>query len=114
MGLLNPDIGGIDGKFSEVVGENKPFVLNGAEVISGVKTQGYGEGEMVVLTVTLPGGERKRLGIWGAYLVEQARSADESDFGKVYVVRRGPVKGYSDRPDTKSLAPADNADDIPF
>lgn len=105
MGLLKPNISSTEGKFSEVIGYGVPFVLHGIEIVEGVKTQGYGEGTMVIIDAEPEGGPRKRLGIWGAYLVEQAKSAEPSDYGKVYQVVQGPVEGYSDRPDTKSLQP---------
>jgi hypothetical protein len=105
MGLLDPDIGKTDGKFSEVVGEDVPFVLHGIETVEGVKTDDYGEGTMVILDAEPEGGPRGRYGIWGAYLIAQANSVTNADLGKVYKVVRGPVEGFSNRPDTKSLVP---------
>lgn len=109
MGITNPTLSGqTDGKFSDVIGYDKPFVLNAAEVVEGVRTQGFGEGTMVILDCTpegASGSERKRLGIWGRYLIEQVRSAEAGDFGKVYKVVQGPIEGYSDKPDTKRLVP---------
>lgn len=103
MGLLKPNISSIEGQFSEVIGYNVPFVLHGIEIVEGVKTQGYGVGTMVVVDAEPENGPRKRLGVWGQYLIEQAKSAEPSDFGKAYKIVQGPVEGYSDRPDTKSL-----------
>lgn len=105
MSLTNPNIGSTDGKFSETVGENVPFVLHGIETVENVQTQGYGQGTMVVIDCEPEGKPRGRYGIWGDYLVKQAESVEPSDLGKVYQVVRGPIEGFSQRPDTKRLEP---------
>lgn len=98
MGFRDPDVGKSDGNLTDVFAEGEPFELHGLDVVKA-RTD-YGEGEMVIATVNTPDG-RKRLSIWGAYLVAQAKSAEPSDFPATVRIVRGPVEGFSDRPDTK-------------
>lgn len=103
MGFLNPDVGKSDGNLIDTFPEGEPFTLKGLEVVTA-KTD-YGEGEMVIATVGTDDGD-KRLSIWGAYLTAQAKSAAPSDFPQTVRITRGPVEGFSDRPDTKQFVPA--------
>lgn len=109
MPLNDPKVG--SKKFSDEIGEDTVFVLDGIRTVSGIKTE-YGEGEFVLLNVR---GHDEELGIWGAYLVAQAKAADSSDFGKHYRITRKVIPEFSKR-EVKALVPYDpeKDEDIPF
>lgn len=111
MGLTNPDIQ-TSKPFSEHFREGEEFTLLGVRIAEGVKTADFGEGDMVVLTIRISEDEKEDFGIWGAYLLEQARAAERSDFPARYRVVRKVVEGYSKR-EVKALEFAGD-DDIPF
>src|SRR5207302_384219 len=83
--------------FNDVLNEGQTFTLLGIRVITGVQTQDYGEGEMVILDVRLPDGTEESVGIWGVYITAQARSAEDSDFPAQYQVVRDVVSEFSKR-----------------
>lgn len=101
MGLLNPEVGGELDKFSEKIGEGERFYLDGIRVISGVRTD-YGVGEMVAIKAR---GHDNELGIWGEYLLHQAKAVQPSDLHQWYIVVREVVPGFSERP-VKVIKPA--------
>lgn len=110
MSLANPRIRETK-KFSEVIGYDKPFILNGIRTVKA-NTRDYGEGEMVVLDVR---GHEAEMGVWGAYLLKQAEAAEAGDFGKHYkIVEERVIPGFSRRP-VKALVPCEpNGDDLAF
>lgn len=110
MGLANPPIRET-AKFSEEIGYNTPFILEGIRVVRA-KSADYGEGEMVVIDAR---GHAAELGVWGTYLIHQARAVESSDLGKRYkMVEDRIVDGFSRRP-VKALVPCDeHGDEIPF
>lgn len=103
MGFLNPDVGTSDGNLTDVFAEGEPFTVKRAEIVKA-RTD-YGEGEMVIVTVDTPDGD-KRLSIWGGYLVAQVRDIRPADLPVTVRIERGPVEGFSDKPDTKRFAAA--------
>lgn len=104
MSFTNPDIAKSDGNLTDKYPEGTPFIIKAAEVVA-VKSTDMGEGgDMVVVTVPEPEGD-KRYSIWGAYLLAQVRSAQPGDFPLTVTVARGPVEGFSERPDTKRFEP---------
>lgn len=110
MGLANPPIRE-SAKFSEEIGYDKPFILEGIRVVRA-KSADYGEGEMVVIDSR---GHTAELGVWGTYLIHQARAVESSDLGRHYKLVEGKmVDGFSRRP-VKALVPCDeNGETIPF
>lgn len=109
MGLARPDIGASE-PFSEAVGEDKPFILDGIRIVTA-NAEEFGKGEMVLMRVR---GHEKELGVWGSYLLAQARSATPGDFGQRYMITRKVVDDFSKRP-VKCLVPVDeDGNAIPF
>lgn len=109
MSLARPSIKESE-PFSEKIGEGIPFTLDGVRIVRA-NTADFGEGEMVLLNVR---GQEKELGIWGSYLLAQARDAGPDDFGKSYMIVRKTVQGFSKRP-VKALVPVDEeGNEIPF
>lgn len=102
MGFTNPDVGTSDGNLGDVFAEGEPFTIKAAEVVKA-RTD-YGEGEMVIVTVDTDDGD-KRLSVWGAYLVAQVKGAERGDFPIRVTIARGPVEGFSEKPDTKRFQP---------
>lgn len=110
MGLTNPKIQ-TSKPFTENFREGEAFALLGVRIVEGINTADYGEGDMVVLTIRTGEDTKDDFGIWGAYLLEQARAAERSDFPARYKIVRKVVEGYSKR-EVKALEYVD--DDIPF
>jgi hypothetical protein len=81
-------------KFSDRYSEGERFFLTGIRTVR-VNTDGYGEGDMVLLKVN---GVEAELGIWGKYLLAQAGAVEHSDLNKWYVVNRRLVPGFGSRP----------------
>lgn len=101
MGLLDPKISTSE-KFTDHYEEGERFYLEGIRVVKA-NTADYGEGEMVLMKVR---GHENELGIWGAYLLAQAKAASLSDFPNWYVITRKVVDGFSKRP-VKALGPSE-------
>jgi hypothetical protein len=113
VGIADPEIRTSE-PFKEYLQEGQTFTLLGIRVVEGIQTQGYGEGDMAVLDVKLPNGEQKSLGLWGEYILAQARSAEDSDFPGLFQVVRDVVPEFSKRP-VKMLRPVtDDASDNPL
>lgn len=109
MSLARPNIRESE-PFSDVIGEGKPFTLDGIRIVKA-NAADFGEGEMVLLTVR---GHDKELGVWGSYLLAQARDATSADFGKRYMLTRKRIEGFSKR-EVKALVPVDEGgNEIPF
>lgn len=90
MGMLNPQVAEPVDKFSDIIGEEKPFILSGIRTVE-VTTRDYGKGEMVVIrTPSHP----KELAVWGAYLIAQAHAVEPSDLNKTYKMVRKVVPGF--------------------
>jgi hypothetical protein len=104
MGMQNPVVGEQLDKLSEEFPEGTPFFLEGIRFVES-NTQNYGKGEMVVVRVR---GAKRELGIWGAYLLTQAKSVGSDDLNKWYVVDRIVVPGFGKqgRP-VKAFVPTD-------
>lgn len=90
MGMNNPAVSEPLDKLSEVFPEGTPFFLLGVRIVKA-NTREYGEGEMVVVKVR---GHERELGVWGSYLLTQARSIDESDLNKFWTVERKLIPGF--------------------
>lgn len=109
MSLARPNIRESE-PFSEKIGEDTPFTLDGARIVEA-NSEEFGKGEMVLLSVR---GQEKELGVWGNYLLAQVRDAKPEDFGKPYLITRKMVQGFSKRP-VKALVPVDEeGNPIPF
>lgn len=109
MSLARPSIKE-SAPFSEAIGEDKPFTLDGIRVVEA-NTAEFGRGEMVLLTVR---GQEKELGVWGGYLLAQAKDASPEDFGKRYMITRKVVPEFSKRP-VKAFVPVnEDGEEIPF
>jgi hypothetical protein len=90
MGMQNPVVNDPIDKLSEVIAEGSPFTIDGLRIVSA-KTADFGDGEMVIVKVR---GHERECGVWGSYLLAQARSADASDYGKQYVLNRRVIEGF--------------------
>lgn len=93
MGMQSPDVGEPIDRFSDMFQEGERFYLEGIRVAHAKNTE-FGEGDFVVLKVR---GVQRELGIWGAYLVAQARSATHDDLHKWYTVTREVIEGFGKR-----------------
>lgn len=102
MGMQNPTVREPLDKLAEVYPEGTPFYLTGIRTVKA-QTQDFGEGEMVVLTVR---GHDRELGVWGAYLLAQAKSVDDSDLNRWYRVERITVEGFGKGRPVKAFVPA--------
>lgn len=94
MGLMEPTLNDPIDRFVDIVGEDQVFTLDNIRVLS-VTTREYGTGEMVVMKVRE---HKNELGIWGAYLLAQAKAVKPDDLGKQYKIVRKLVPGFSSRP----------------
>lgn len=103
MGMQNPEVSEPLDKFSDKIGEGVPFYLTGIRTVKA-KAKDYGEGEMVVLKVQ---GQERELGIWGAYLLAQAKAVDQSDLNRWYVVKREVIEGFGGGNASKVLRPVE-------
>lgn len=99
MGLLDPKVAKSE-KFSDHFTEGERFFLTGIRTVTA--NTDYGQGEMVLLTVQ---GMEEELGIWGDYLLKQAKDCSPDDLNKWYIITRQVVDGFSTRP-VKMIAPA--------
>lgn len=102
MGMQNPSVNEPLDKLSEVVGEGKPFIIDGIRTVKA-KTADYGEGEMVVVRVR---GHARECGVWGSYLLVQAQSVEPSDLGQAYVLTRRHIEGFGRGRPVKVFDPA--------
>ena len=111
MGMQNPTVGEPLDKLSDHYPEGTPFFLLGIRIVEA-KTKDYGKGEMVVVRVR---GHERELGIWGAYLLAQAKSVDPSDLNKWYKIRRRVIEGFGGGNPSKEFytAPPATESDIP-
>lgn len=105
MGMQNPNVDTFEptDKLSEVFPEGTPFFLTGIRTVKA-KTNDYGEGEMVLITVQ---GHPRELGIWGAYLLAQAKSVTGDDLGQWYTINRKLVAGFGKNRPVKVFEPVD-------
>jgi hypothetical protein len=110
MGLAKPNVRASK-NFKDVIGEDKPFILDGIRTVKA-RTAQYGEGEMVVLDVR---GEEAELTVWGLYLIAQAEAVEKSDLGHHYKMVTKVVPEFSKLP-VKALVPCNPEDgaEIPF
>lgn len=90
MGMQNPSVGEPLDKLAEVFPEGTPFIIDGIRTVEA-NTADYGKGEMVVVKVR---GHQRELGIWGAYLLAQAKSFTPDDAGKSWVINRRNIAGF--------------------
>lgn len=90
MGMQNPQVSDPLDKLSDVFPEGTPFYLTAVRTVE-VNTAAYGKGEMIVLTVR---GHEHELGVWGAYLLAQAKAVDAGDLNQWYMVIRRVVEGF--------------------
>jgi len=101
MGMQDPKINEPLDKLAEVFPEGTPFFLEAVRVVPA-KTADFGDGEMVILKVR---GHERELGVWGSYLLAQAKSVDASDLNQWYVVERGPIEGFGKGRPVKMFVP---------
>lgn len=90
MSMQNPAVSEPLDKLSDVFPEGTPFFLEGIRTVEA-NTADYGKGEMVVVRVR---GHERELGVWGSYLLAQAKSVHPSDLGQWYTVVRKQVPGF--------------------
>ncbi|MDE2101948.1 MAG: hypothetical protein KGL39_32175 [Patescibacteria group bacterium] len=90
MGMQNPVVNDPIDKLAEVYPEGTPFFLTGIRTVKA-RTADFGEGEMVLVRAR---DHERELGIWGSYILAQAKSADTSDLNQWYVVRRRVIEGF--------------------
>lgn len=90
MGMMNPQVNEALDKMSDHFPEGKPFLLTGVRIVEAT-SQVYGKGEMVVLRVA---DHAKELGIWGAYLLHQAKSVAADDLQRWYIIERKQIPGF--------------------
>lgn len=90
MGMMNPAVNEPLDKLSDKFKEGEAFFLEGIRTVEA-NTQAYGKGEMVVLKVR---GAERELGVWGSYLLHQAKSVAASDLGRWYKVERTQIEGF--------------------
>lgn len=109
MGMQNPVVNDPIDKLTEIFPEGTPFVVDGMRVVEAT-TADFGKGEMVIVKSR---GHERELGVWGSYLLAQARSADASDFGKTYVLRRRVIEGFGKGRPVKVLDPYEPPAAIP-
>lgn len=126
MGMQNPQVSDPLNKLSDVFPEGKPFYMTGIRVVTATSAA-YGKGEMVVVAVR---GNDHELGVWGAYLLAQAKAVDASDLNQWYVIERRVVEGFgkgghpvkaftpaaapTSQPVVQDTPEPDDSDDIPF
>lgn len=102
MGMQNPVVSDPIDKLSEVFPEGTPFTITNMRIVKA-NTADFGQGEMVVIKSP---DHNRELGVWGSYILAQARSADPSDYGKRYVLRRRIIEGFGKGRPVKVLDPA--------
>lgn len=104
MGMADPSVSEPFDKLSDKIPEGTPFFLTGVRTVTA-NTAEFGKGEMVVLRVQ---GQERELGVWGAYLLTQAKSIDSSDLNRWWKMERKLVPGFGKggRP-VKAFVPAD-------
>ena len=90
MGMQNPVVSEPLDKLTDHFPEGKPFYLLGVRVVKA-KTADFGEGEMVVLRIR---GVERECGVWGSYLLAQAKSVAPDDLNHWYLIERGIVEGF--------------------
>lgn len=114
MGMQNPAVGEPLDKLSEHYPEGTRFYLTGIRVVKA-RTADFGEGEMVVLRVQ---GHERELGVWGSYLLTQAKSVTPEDLNQWYVVNRRVIEGFGKGRPVKVFdpapAPGQSDEDRPF
>lgn len=101
MGMQNPVVNEPLDKLSEHYPEGTPFFLTGVRVVRA-RTADFGEGEMVVLRVR---GHERELGVWGSYLLAQAKSVAPDDLNRWYVVNRRVIEGFGKGRAVKAFDP---------
>lgn len=104
MGMMNPPTNPALDKMSETIPEGTPFLLQGIRTVEA-NSQAYGKGEMVVCRVH---GHDNELGIWGSYLLHQAKAVAADDLNKWYRIERKLIPGFGKggRP-VKAFVPAE-------
>lgn len=102
MGMQNPVVNEPLDKLSEEYPEGTPFYLISVRIVKA-KTADFGDGEMVVLKVR---DHTRELGVWGSYLLSQARSIDDSDLNRWWKIERGVVEGFGKGRPVKQFVPA--------
>lgn len=90
MGMQNPEVGEPIDKLTDKYPEGTPFFLQGIRVVEA-NTREFGKGEMVIVRVR---GNERELGVWGSYLLTQAKSVDGSDLNQWYIIERRHVPGF--------------------
>lgn len=101
MGMQSPNIGEPLDRLSDVYPEGERFYIEGIRTVKA-NSQEYGPGEMVVIRVR---GHERELGVWGAYLLAQAKSHTPEDLNKWYVLERRKVEGFGKGRPVKILVP---------
>lgn len=90
MGMQNPAVSEPLDKLSEIFPEGTPFYLMEIRTVKA-KTADFGEGEMVVVKVA---DHDRELGVWGSYLLAQAKSVDSGDLNQWYKIERKVIEGF--------------------
>lgn len=103
MGMQNPAVNEPIDKLSEVYPEGQPFYLIGIRIVTA-KTADFGEGEMVIVKVR---DHARELGVWGSYLLAQAKSVEQSDLNRWYRIERKTIEGFGKGRPVKCFVPAD-------
>lgn len=103
MGMQNPAVSEPLDKFSDHYKEGQSFFLVGVRIVKA-RTKDYGEGEMVVLKIR---GHERELGIWGAYLLAQAKAVEPSDLNHFYKLEKRVIEGFGGGNASKVFVPAD-------
>lgn len=101
MGMQTPEVERYEDldKFTDKIGEGVPFYLTGIRVVKA-NTKDFGQGEMVVLKVQ---GHEHELGIWGSYLLAQAKSVSPGDLNQWYVITREVIPGFGKGTNTSKV-----------
>lgn len=116
MGMQNPKLNDPIDKLSEIYPEGTRFFLEEIRVVP-VRNTEYGDGEMVIIKVR---GHERELGVWGSYLLTQAKSVDLNDLHRWYKIERRSVEGFGKGRPVKMFVPAGSEDapgqddDVPF
>jgi len=108
MGMQNPEVSQPLDRLSDVFPEGTRFWLEGIRTVT-VNTRDYGEGEMVIVKVR---GRERELGVWGAYMVVQAKSVQPSDLNQWYTTTRRPVEGFGRGRPVKMFIPAPQTPEV--
>lgn len=90
MGMQDPAVGEPIDKLSEHYPDGTPFFLLNVRIVEAKSTD-FGTGEMVIVKVR---DHERELGVWGAYLLAQAKSVDPSDLNQWYAINRRVIAGF--------------------